>query len=199
MPAGWLPSLATLAALAFALMIWSEAAHAHLDRGLSFAGDTAVGSINFDDVISFDVSLLPAAVQPTFPGGSLGGLFSRGDLIGGFAAGFLGSGVIGVLFGHGVIGELNGIASVLGLMFQLALIVMLARLIWTWWRDRQRDALADLSPRQLADAYGRSRHEAVPSDLSPIADVKPSLGEAESEALANTSANTSAKTNQPQS
>ena len=62
-------------------------------------------------------------------------MFNRGDLIGGFAAGFLGSGVIGLLFGHGVVGELGGVASVLGLLFQLALIAMLARLIWTWWHD----------------------------------------------------------------
>ncbi len=103
----------------------------------------------------------PAVAQPSYPGGSLGDLFNRGDLIGGFAAGFLGSGVVGVLFGHGVVGELSGVASVLGLLFQLALIAMLARLIWTWWRDDKVDASAGLSPRQLADAYGRPRHETL--------------------------------------
>lgn len=170
MPLRWLPSLATLIALALSLM-WTEAADARHERGLSFAGGAAFGAIDFDDVIAFDDSLLPDAAQPTYPGGSLGDLFKRGDLIGGFAAGFLGSGAVGLLFGHGVVGELSGIASVLGLLCQLALIAMLARLIWTWWRDDRADALADLSPRQLADAYGRSRYEGLP-DL----DKAPSLG-----------------------
>ena len=60
-----------------------------------------------------------------------------------------------------MIGELSGVASVLGLLFQLALIAMLARLIWTWWRDDKVDASAGLSPRQLADAYGRPRQETL--------------------------------------
>lgn len=162
MPVRWLPSLATLIALALSLM-WTEAADARYERGVSFAaGAAAFGAFNFDDVIAFDRSLLPDAAQPSYPGGSLGELFKRGDLIGGFAAGFLGSGAVGLLFGHGVVGELSGVASVLGLLCQLALIAMLARLIWTWWRDDKADALADLSPRQLADAYGRPRHEGLP-------------------------------------
>jgi hypothetical protein len=160
-PARLLPSFATLIALVLSL-VWTEAADARFERGLSFAGGGAFGSINFDDAIAFDRSLVPEAAQSSYPGGSLGELFSRGDLIGGFAAGFLGAGAVGLLFGHGVVGELSGFASVLGLLCQLALIVMLARLIWTWWRDDKTDTLADLSPRQLADAYGRLRHEGLP-------------------------------------
>jgi hypothetical protein len=160
MPARLLPSLAMLIALALSL-VWTEAADARLERGLSFAGGGVFGSINFDDVLSFDNSLRSNVAQPTYPGDSLGDLFNRGTLIGGFAAGFLGSGVVGLLFGHGVIGELNGVGSVLGVLFQLALIAMLARLIWTWWRDDKVDASAGLSPRQLADAYGRPRHETL--------------------------------------
>ena len=56
MPARWLPSLAMLIALAFSL-VWTEAADARLERGLSFAGGGVFGSINFDDVLSFDNSL----------------------------------------------------------------------------------------------------------------------------------------------
>ena len=180
----WLLSFATLIALVLSL-IWTEAADARFERGLSFAGGSAFGSINFDDVIAFDQSLLPDAAQPTYPGGSLGGLFKRGDLIGGFAAGFLGSGVVGLLFGHGVVGELSGVASVLGLLFQLALIAMLARLIWIWWRDEKTDALADLSPRQLADAYGRPRHEGPPK-IDPSADAEAGLDQAQTDDLAKT-------------
>jgi len=182
MPPRWLASLATLIALTLGLMVCAEDAHARLGGGLSFAGADAAGSFGIDSVIGLDNSPLPEAAQPTYQGGSLGGLFSRGDLIGGFAAGFLGSGVIGLLFGHGVVGELSGIASVLGLLFQLALIAMLARLIWTWWHDDKTNALAGLSPRQLADAYGRPRHEELP-DIHTCASLDPALDETADDGL----------------
>ncbi len=95
--------------------------------------------------------MLPSVTQPIYPGGSLGGLFSRPGLLGGFAAGFLGAGVLGVLFGHGMLGELSGVASVLGLIFQLILMVMMARLIWTWWRADKVAAVR----RSIAAATGR--------------------------------------------
>ncbi len=162
MPLRWLPSFAMLASLALVLLTWTEVADARLDGGLSFAGGGVFRSINFDDIIAFDDTTGPGAAQPSYQGGSLGGLFNRPGLIGGFAAGFLGAGVVGLLFGHGVLGELNGVASVLGLAFQLALIAMLIRLIWIWWRDDKADAFAGLSPRQLADAYGHTRNEVLP-------------------------------------
>lgn len=179
-PARWLPSLATLIALTLGLMSWTENADARLGDGFSFAGAGVTDS--FDWSTDLDNSPLPQAAQPSYPGGSLVGLFSRGDLIGGFAAGFLGAGVIGILFGHGVVGELSGVASVLGLLFQLALIAMLARLIWTWWHDDKTDALAGLSPRQLADAYGRPRHEALP-DIDPGASLDPAHDETTDDGL----------------
>jgi hypothetical protein len=118
---------------------------------------------------SFDASLAAplqlAALDHATGGqqsGSLGGLFSRPDPVGGFAAGFLGAGLFGLLFGHGLFGGLGGLASYLGLIFQLALIVMLGRVIWTWWSGRNAPAFAGLSPRQLADPYLRSRNELLP-------------------------------------
>jgi len=169
MPMRRLPSLATVVALALGLLIWTEAAHARLDGGLNFAG---TGTAAIAD--AFGDWLVPTAAQPSYPGGSLGGLFNRGGLIGGFAAGFLGSGAIGLAFGHGVVGELSGAASVLGLCFQLALIIMLVRLIWTWWRNDKVDAAAKLSPRQLADAYGHFRNETLPDiDHGARPDVAP--------------------------
>jgi predicted lipid-binding transport protein (Tim44 family) len=89
-------------------------------------------------------------------------LFSRPGLLGGFAAGFLGAGVFGLLFGHGMIGELTGLPSVLGLVFQFTLLVAFAWLIWAWWRADKSAAVAGLSPRQLADAYGRERDAVLP-------------------------------------
>ena len=162
------PRLATVLALTLGLLIWTGSADARLKGGLMLAGDNASASIAID---AFGDWLSPMAAQPTYPGGTLGGLFNRGGLIGGFAAGFLGSGMIGLLFGHGLFGELSGVASILGLTFQLALIVMLARAIWSWWRlDRE------ISPRQLADAYGHTRHEALP-DIAPSDDAGAANGD----------------------
>jgi hypothetical protein len=180
----WLPPLATVAALVLGLLIWTEDADARFEEGFG-ATDSGtflsrpLGPVRADAVAALDEWILPTVALPANPGGSLGGLFNRPGLLGGFAAGFIGSGVVGLLFGHGVIDELSGVASVLGLMLQLALIVMLARLIWTWWHDDKTAAVTALSPRQLADAYGRSRHEGLP-DIDSIDAV---LGATESDVL----------------
>jgi hypothetical protein len=179
-PARWLPSLATLLALGLGLLAWTEDAEARFDDGVLAGAATA---IVFDTVEAFDDSLRPAtAAQPAYQSGSLGGLFSRPGLIGGFAAGLLGSGVIGLLFGHGMVGELSGAASIVGLMFQLTLLMMLFRLIWTWWRDDRADAFAHLSPRQLADAYGHPRYEVLPEIDSGVA-LDPAFDEAADDGL----------------
>src|SRR5262249_40144995 len=59
-------------------------------------------------------------------------------------------------------GELSGVPSILGLLFQFALMVALGWLIWVWWRADQSTAAAELSPRQLADAYERDRDTVLP-------------------------------------
>jgi hypothetical protein len=106
--------------------------------------------------------------------GSLGDLFSRPGLIGGFAAGFLGAGIFGLLFGHGLIGELSGVPSILGLLFQFALLVALGWSIWARWRADKSTAAAELSLRQLADAYERDRDAGLP-ELGPDAHGKPKV------------------------
>ena len=182
----WLRSLAAFAALAVALLLGAEDADARLEGGPNLSQSTE-GALLAPPLDAPALAVIAAndhvtAGSSSYPGGSLGGLFNRPGLLGGFAAGFLGSGVIGVLFGHGAIGELSGIASILGLMFQLTLLVMLARLIWTWWRDDTADAFANLSPRQLADAYGHMRHEVLPDvDSGPALD--PAFDEAADDGL----------------
>ena len=104
----------------------------------------------------------PGAEQPGHAGGTLDGLFSRPNLAGGFAAGFLGAGFLGFAFGYGFVGELGSAASILGLIFQFALVLFLGRLIWMWWNGRNAPAFAGLTPRQLADPYLRSRSDLVP-------------------------------------
>jgi predicted lipid-binding transport protein (Tim44 family) len=63
------------------------------------------------------------------------GFFGRG-LFGGLAAGFLGAGLFGLLFGHGLFGGMAGFASIFGLLLQIVLIVIVARLIFVWWQRR---------------------------------------------------------------
>jgi len=86
-------------------------------------------------------------VQPNRPGSTFGqttrsgGLFG-GGLLGGLAAGFLGAGLFGLLFGHGLFGGMGGFASVLGLLLQIGLVVIVARLAWAWWQRRNQPAMA---------------------------------------------------------
>jgi predicted lipid-binding transport protein (Tim44 family) len=69
------------------------------------------------------------------------GLFG-GGLLGGLAAGFLGAGLFGLLFGHGLFGGMAGFASVIGLILQIALVVIVARLLFVWWQRRNAPAPA---------------------------------------------------------
>jgi predicted lipid-binding transport protein (Tim44 family) len=65
-----------------------------------------------------------------------------GGMLGGLAAGFIGAGLFGMLFGHGLFGGLGGISSFLGLLLQIGLVVIVARLAWAWWQRRQQPAFA---------------------------------------------------------
>ena len=69
------------------------------------------------------------------------GLFG-GGLLGGLAAGFLGAGLFGLLFGHGLFGGMAGFASFIGLILQIALVVIVARLLFVWWQRRNAPAPA---------------------------------------------------------
>jgi predicted lipid-binding transport protein (Tim44 family) len=161
--ARWLRCLLTLAVLASGFVLWADDADARItDRLRLAAAGGPLGPSSQAPAQSREQEILPCAAQPAYPVGSLDGLFSRPGLVGGFAAGFLGAGVFGLIFGHGIVGELSGLPSLLGLLLQLALLVIFGRLLWTWWRADRAVAAGTLSPRQLADAYGRSRNEGVP-------------------------------------
>jgi predicted lipid-binding transport protein (Tim44 family) len=82
-----------------------------------------------------------AAGQTARPGLLGGGMFG-GGLLGGLAAGFIGAGLFGMLFGHGMMGGMGGFASILGLLLQVALVVIVARLAWAWWQRRNQPAMA---------------------------------------------------------
>lgn len=100
-------------------------------------------------------------VAPTTATGLAGqgakpGFFNRPGLVGGLFAGFLGAGLLGMLFGHGLFGGLGGFASVLGLIIQIALVVVVARLLWTWWQRRQGLATAGGPALRVAADNSRS-------------------------------------------
>jgi predicted lipid-binding transport protein (Tim44 family) len=84
-----------------------------------------------------------AAQRPGAPNSPLGGgFFGRPGFMGGLFAGFLGAGLFGMLFGHGLMGGLGGFASILGLLLQVGLVVIVARLAWSWWQRRNQPATA---------------------------------------------------------
>ena len=77
-----------------------------------------------------------AAGQAAARPGLLGGGLFGGGLLGGLAAGFIGAGLFGLLFGHGLFGGMGGFASILGLVLQIVLVVIVARLLFAWWQRR---------------------------------------------------------------
>jgi predicted lipid-binding transport protein (Tim44 family) len=75
----------------------------------------------------------------------------------GFAAGLIGAGLFGLLGGGSLFGGLNGIMGFLGLLLQVALILLVVRLIWGFIKSRQ-------NPQTATAGYQRSAQP----DLSRI-------------------------------
>ena len=121
--------------------------------------------------------------RPATPATQPGGLFNRPGLLGGLAAGFLGAGLIGLLAGHGFMGGLAGIASFIGLLLQVGLVVIVAMLAWRWWQRRSQPASAlaggpAMRDMSSSDAQPRSNFVnglggPVPASATPI-EIKPS-------------------------
>lgn len=89
-----------------------------------------------------------SATQPgmTNPGmaapARTGGFFNRPGFMGGLMAGLLGAGLFGMLMGGGFFSGLGSLAGVLGLILQIALIVIVARLVMRWLATRNGPATA---------------------------------------------------------
>jgi apolipoprotein N-acyltransferase len=49
----------------------------------------------------------------------------------------------GLLFGHGLFGGMAGFASIIGLLLQVVLVVIVARLIFAWWQRHNMPASAN--------------------------------------------------------
>jgi predicted lipid-binding transport protein (Tim44 family) len=100
----------------------------------------------------------PGAAAPAAAGAaSKGGFFHRPGMgmLGGLAAGFLGAGLLGMLFGGGLFSGLGGLSSIIGLLLQIALIVIVVRLAMSWWQRRHQSANAYASgPAPAAEGPG---------------------------------------------
>ncbi len=140
-----------LAVVAIVAMVALVASDAHARAGGGFSGGSR-GMRTFSAPPATRTA--PNAAAPmqrtlTQPGGagavgqtaSRPGLFG-GGLLGGLAGGFLGAGLFGLLFGHGFFGGMGGFASLFGLMLQIGVIVIVARLLFVWWQRRNVPAAA---------------------------------------------------------
>jgi predicted lipid-binding transport protein (Tim44 family) len=93
----------------------------------------------------------PQAAQPGIarPGATAATAGSRfGSGFGGMLmGGLIGAGLFGLLSGHGLFGGLGGFASILGLLLQVALIVLVVRLVMGFFAARSQTASAGAMPQ----------------------------------------------------
>ncbi len=87
----------------------------------------------------------PGATAATAGASRFGGGFG-GMLMGGL----IGAGLFGLLSGHGFFGGLGGFASILGLLLQVALIVIVVRLVMGYFASRNQTAAATAAPQGMA-------------------------------------------------
>jgi len=143
-------SVVALFAILTALVLVASDADARAGRGLSSGSR---GSHTFNTApptttaptggSSFNRTMAqPGPTTGVRSPGLFGGYFNRPGLFGGLLGGFLGAGLLGLLFGHGLFGGMGGFASIFGLLLQIILVVLVARLIWGWWQRRQTPAYA---------------------------------------------------------
>jgi len=156
-----------LAAILTALVFIAGSADARVGGGSSFGSrgmrtystppstNTAPNAAPINRSMTQQPTAATGARTATQPGG----FFNRPGLLGGLAAGFLGAGLIGLLLGHGFLGGLGGLASIFGLLLQVALVVIVARLIWSWFVRRNEPATAN-GP-SLRHIYGDAPNKGV--------------------------------------
>jgi predicted lipid-binding transport protein (Tim44 family) len=103
--------------------------------------------------IQRSITPTPGAQQPGFnPGLQQRPGFGRG-LMGGLAGGLLGAGLFGLLTGHGFFGGIGGFFSIIGFLFQIALLAVLARFAFNWWQSRNLAPAAGARPRPTMAAF----------------------------------------------
>ncbi len=129
-------------------------------------------------------SMAPQSAPATSP--ATGGWFGRPGLFGGLAAGFIGAGLFGLLFGHGLFGGLGGLASIFGLLLQVALIFFVARLIWGWYQRRHAPAYAGGGGsmlRAMMPGAGAGAAQGTPGGAAPAAGGNVAISKADYDAF----------------
>jgi predicted lipid-binding transport protein (Tim44 family) len=148
--------LIALGAIATAFVLVSADAQARVGGGFS-GGSRGTRTFSAPPATPTAPSAAPIQRSITQPGnvapigqtGMRPSLFG-GGLFGGLAAGFLGAGLFGLLFGHGFFGGMAGFASIIGLLLQVVLVVIVARLVFAWWQRRNMPAPAYAAAHPVA-------------------------------------------------
>ncbi|CAM3367386.1 MULTISPECIES: Tim44 domain-containing protein [Methylobacterium] len=102
----------------------------------------------------------PGMQAPAAPGRRFGG---------GFFAGLLGAGLLGALLGGGFFGGLGGLASMIGLLFQVGLVVLVVMLAVRFFRRRSE-------PAGAGAPYARSTLDGGPNQGGPMGGQAPAAG-----------------------
>src|SRR5215469_1074868 len=165
--------LIALGAIVTALVLVSADAHARVGGGFSggsrgmrtFSPPPATPTAPTAAPIQRSITQ-PGNVAPNGQTGNRPGLFG-GGLFGGLAAGFLGAGLFGLLFGHGLFGGMAGFASVIGLLLQVVLVVIVARLIFAWWQRRNMQPAYAAAHLVTGHNFGRVSEMLGGANLSP--------------------------------
>ena len=162
-------SMLALAAIAGALILVAADANARAGGGFS-GGSRGMRTFSAPPTTqtapNVAAPIQRSVTQPGTPGmpATVGGApfarpgFFGSGLLGGLAAGFLGAGLFGMLFGHGMFGGMGGLASVLGLVLQIGLVILVARLAFQWWQRRSTPSFAAAGPAaDMAHPYENAR------------------------------------------
>jgi predicted lipid-binding transport protein (Tim44 family) len=111
----------------------------------------------------------PSSAAPIGQATPSSGLFAGRGLFGGLAAGFLGAGLLGLLFGYGFFGGMVGFASIMGLLLQVVLVVIVARLIFVWWQRRNMTAAPSYAAAYPARGHSFASLRGISNNASATA------------------------------
>ena len=110
-------------------------------------------------------STTPASPSPT-AGAAAQAAPARSGFMSGLMGGMIGAGIAGMLFGGGMFGGMSGIGGFLGFLLQIFLVVIVARLLFKWFRNR-RAATAGGSAIPAMFAPAGAGHGPMPIGEAP--------------------------------
>jgi predicted lipid-binding transport protein (Tim44 family) len=178
--------LTTFVAVVTAIVLVTADANARVGGGFS-SGSRGMRTFSAPPSTPTAPSIAPIQRSMTQPSGAapLGsaspspGLFGGRGLLGGIAGGLLGAGLFGLLLGQGFFGGMAGFASIFGLLLQIGLIVIVARLIFAWWQRRNMSLAASYAAARPATGHsfsslgGMANGTGTPPTPEPVTIAKP--------------------------